>query len=56
MKTTYDKKDIERLINRLNEGVEMERYGDMEYDIFSANEKMKEAAIALNQLLDEQKL
>ena len=51
MQTPYEKKYTDSLIAELKKGVQYERYGDMEPDIYSAEQNMKEAAEVIKQLL-----
>ena len=51
MQNPYEKKYTDSLIAELKKGVQYERYGNMEPDIYSAEQNMKEAAEVIKQLL-----
>lgn len=47
--------DLEKFLTELRKGVQFERHGDMEADIYSADEFMKEAADIIEVLLNEKR-
>lgn len=49
----YEKAYTDRLMSELKRGVQSEKYGDMEPDIYSAEQAMSEAAEVIKQLLRE---
>jgi len=51
MENPFEKKYTDSLIGSLKKGVQYERYGDMEPDIFQAEQDMKAAAEVIKQLL-----